>query len=673
MRAARFRKGSHPTLELGALVLVIGLATPLAAGAPGVAESPSDETVPEGGEMILFQDIHPVFGASKYEQKPIEAPASVTVVSSEEIRTLGLRTLAEVLGGVRGFFITYDRNYSYAGIRGFGRPGDYNSRILLLLDGHRVNDNIFDSALIGTEGIVDLSVVDRIEIVRGPSSSLYGASAFFAVVNIITKSGRDLKGAEVSAWGGSFNTRSGSFSYGNRWPNGLELLVSGSDSKSRGHALYFPEFDGQDGSDGWTGKRDGDATRKIFLKAAFGDFSLEGAFSHRKKDVPTASFGTDFNSKAENTTDDIGYLALRYERDLAGARRVNLELSYNDYYYKGLYPYGGIINYDTAKGQWAGFEGSTIQPLGQHQKVVLGAELRDNLHQDQRNYDVEPRTVYLDSKESSQIWALFVQDEIRLGDRFILNLGARHDHYNTFGGTTNPRLALIWMAGEGTALKLLLGRAFRAPNDYELFYGSVVQKPNPEAGPETIRSAELLLVSSFRGLRATAALYQNRIEGLLGLTVDPTDGLLQYRNIDRARARGLELALNGAFARRFDGRISYSFQDARDGRMNERLTNSPQHLAKASLAAMILQDKLTASLDGQYTSGTRAIDGSPIGASSIFNLGVRYHPWHSGVELGAWVRNLTAARYSNTASEEHVQRLIRQDGRSYRMAASYEF
>jgi iron complex outermembrane receptor protein len=408
------------------------------------------------------------------------------------------------------------------------------------------------------------------------------------------------------------------------------------------------------------------------MKASYGDFTLEGAFSHRKKEVPTASFGTDFNA-AESTTDDIGYVDLRYERVFSGARRVDLSLSYNDYYYKGLYPYRGIINYDSAKGRWAGLEGSTIQPLGQHQKVVVGAEFRDNLHQDQRNYDVDTSTIYLDSRESSRNWALFAQDEVRLGDRIILNLGVRHDHYDTFGATTNPRVAVIWRTGEETALKLLLGRAFRAPSDYELFYSSVVQKPNPSARPETIRSAELILESSFAGMRATAALYQNRIQGLLALTEDPSDALLQYRNIDRAQARGLELTLNGAMARRFDGRISYTFQDARDGRTDERLTNSPQHLAKASLAAMIIPDRLTASLEALYTSDTRANDGTAVGASAIFNLGLRYHPWRSRVELGAWVRNLTGARYSNTASEEHVQRLIQQDGRNYRVAASYEF
>jgi iron complex outermembrane receptor protein len=145
-------------------------------------------------ESLLFQEIPSVYSASKYEQKVTEAPSSVTIVTSEDIRKYGHRTLADVLRSVKSFYVTSDRNYSYVGGRGFGRPGDYNSRILLLIDGHRTNENIYDQAMVGTEGLIDIDLVDRIEIVRGPGSSLYGSNAFFAVINIITKAGQGPEG-----------------------------------------------------------------------------------------------------------------------------------------------------------------------------------------------------------------------------------------------------------------------------------------------------------------------------------------------------------------------------------------------------------------------------------------------------------------------------------------------
>ncbi|MDD1633656.1 MAG: TonB-dependent receptor plug domain-containing protein, partial [Methylococcaceae bacterium] len=194
-------------------------------------------------EALLFQEIPSVYGASKFEQKVTQAPSSVSIVTSQEIKKNGYRTLADILRSVTGFYVTYDQNYSYVGVRGFGRPGDYNTRVLLTIDGHRTNDNIYNQAMIGTEAILDVDLIERVEIIRGPGSSLYGSNAFFGVINIITPRGRDLKGTEVSGEVGSFDTYKGRISYGNRYQNGMEAILSASAYDSKGDRLYFPEFD----------------------------------------------------------------------------------------------------------------------------------------------------------------------------------------------------------------------------------------------------------------------------------------------------------------------------------------------------------------------------------------------------------------------------------------------
>ena len=96
-------------------------------------------------------DAGQVFGASERLQPVTEAPASVSFITAEEIARYGYRTLADILRGVRGMYVTDDRNFSLIGTRGFAKPGDYNSRILLLVNGHRVNDNVFGQAEIGAE------------------------------------------------------------------------------------------------------------------------------------------------------------------------------------------------------------------------------------------------------------------------------------------------------------------------------------------------------------------------------------------------------------------------------------------------------------------------------------------------------------------------------------------
>ena len=130
-----------------------------------------------------------VFGASERLQPVTEAPASVTIVTAEDIRRYGYRTLADILRGVRGFYVSNDRNYSYVGARGFAKPGDYNTRILLLVNGHRVNDNVYDQASVGGEFGLDMAAIERVEIIRGPAASLYGTNAVFGVINVITRTG----------------------------------------------------------------------------------------------------------------------------------------------------------------------------------------------------------------------------------------------------------------------------------------------------------------------------------------------------------------------------------------------------------------------------------------------------------------------------------------------------
>src|ERR1700724_1918558 len=195
-------------------------------------------------EELMNIQIDTVYRVSRFRQKVTEAPASVTIVTSEEIQKYGYRTLADILRNVRGFYVTYDRNYNYLGVRGYGPPGDYNSRIALMIDGHRLNDNIYDGAMIGTEFPIDVDLIERVEVIRGPNSSQYIASSFLGVINIITKRGRDIPRLSVAGEAASYGTYEGRVSYGKKFNNGLEMLLSGSFYTSHGpDQLFFPAFD----------------------------------------------------------------------------------------------------------------------------------------------------------------------------------------------------------------------------------------------------------------------------------------------------------------------------------------------------------------------------------------------------------------------------------------------
>lgn len=167
-----------------------------------IAKSQSDDLLGQVFSLDSLLNIK-ISAASKYLQKISEIPASVTIITSDEISRYGYQELSEVLNSIKGFYISYDRNYSYLGVRGFSRPTDFNNRILLMLNGHSMNENIYGAAYIGTDLGINLKSVERIEIVRGPSSALYGSNAMFAVINIITKKGNAIDGLQVDAGIGS--------------------------------------------------------------------------------------------------------------------------------------------------------------------------------------------------------------------------------------------------------------------------------------------------------------------------------------------------------------------------------------------------------------------------------------------------------------------------------------
>ncbi len=208
--------------------------------------------------------------------------------------------------------MSYDRVYNYVGFRGFGRPGDYNSRILLLVNGHRTNDNIYDQAMIGTEFLLDLDLIERIEVIRGPGSSLYGSNAFFAVINVITRSASELPGWQIAFEPSSFATYKARASYGGT-ARGTDLVMSGTASTSAGQTLYFPDFDSTDTNNGIAQHLDFDRFRDLFFSARRGSLSLQAGGNWRTKGVPTASWGIQFNDPSTFNRDQHQLADLAYK------------------------------------------------------------------------------------------------------------------------------------------------------------------------------------------------------------------------------------------------------------------------------------------------------------------------------------------------------------------------
>lgn len=618
-----------------------------------------------------------VYSASRFTQKLSEAPSAVSIVTAAEIKAFGWRTLADILRSMRGLYVTNDRNYSYLGARGFQRPGDYNSRFLLLIDGNRSNEAIYDQASIGTEGLVDVDTIDRVEFISGPGSSVYGTNAFFGVINIVTKSARNMKGAQVSAEAGSEGHRKARASYGWRNEDGVELLLSASSFRSSGEDLYFPEFDAPETNNGVARRLDYDRYRNLLAKAAAGPFNMKVAYVERTKGIPTASYAQVFNDPRSRTVDAQTAVDFGYRGALSRDVELTSRIHWGAYNYDGDYVYDMppvAVMRDGSRSRWWGAEARIVSTAIKGHKFAAGYEVQRDTRR--RQFNEGPAGLTLDTDNTANHHGIYVQDEITLHEDVLLNAGIRHDRHSGAGSVNNPRLGLIWKATPATTFKALYGKAYRAPNAYEQYYEILSeggQKANPGLQPERIRSVELIAEHHLAtDTRMTASVFRNEVTNLISQTIDPADSLLVFQNLDNVTATGLELELEKAWQHGARLRGSVSVQRTRDEATGLTPTNSPRRLAKLNWSMPVIKDAWRAGLEAQYGGPRHTLRGE-VGGGWLLNLTLSAARLMPGLDLSASVYNLLNHRLADPGGAEHVQDAIAQPDRQFRIKLTYSF
>jgi len=646
---------------------------------PGIAQEDLSELSIED-----LMDI-PVFAASKKVQLVSEAPAFVTIVTSNEIGLFGDQTIYEILDRVAGFYYTEDRAYSYLGTRGFSRPGDYNSRFLILVNGVRINNSVDDSSGSSRDFVMNPEVIERIEIVRGPGSSLYGTSAFFAVINVITKSAADIDGLDLLAGTGSNGDSRESFTFGHRMDNGLKIVANGSAFKNDGRSFYFEEFDDPTTNNGLTDpESDSEEETKFYLNLSKGPAVLQAGYSSRTKHDPTGAWDTQFNDPRNLVKDDILFVDLNISKEFSFGWLSNGRVGLNSYKFDGEYlydyaeegdpPYLTINKDETRVFTWLGELNFSTEKY-KNQMLTLGLEARMNTQQLQYNYDIEfPDEPYVDDDRESLVLGLFGQDEIRLTSNVLLNLGLRYDHYETFGGSVNPRVALVATPWNDTTIKFLYGKAFRAPNSYEMYYSDGYLLGNPELQPEENHSFEFLAEKRInQNFQVTAAVYHYTADNLINQEEDPDTGFLQFKNLGNVSAGGLDLVVDGRTASGISCRASYSYARARDEETDLRLTNSPENMVKLTVMVPVLKDKLTSGLTVRHMSSRLKFAGEPLGSQTLTDLTVQAQVPGTALQVNAGAYNLFDEEYAFPVGDEHRQSSIVGQGRNWRATLKFHW
>ena len=604
-----------------------------------------------------------VVSASRFAQDTSAAPSAVTVISQDEIRAHGWRTLAEILNGIKGLHISQDRSYSYLGVRGFGIPGDYNTRFLLLVDGYRVNDAIYEQAYLGNEFLLDVGVIDRVEFVPGAGSSVYGSNAVLGVINVITRSGSATPGVAVGVEAGSWGGKQVRVNLGRALADGGDLLLSASSLRNTGQAMDIPGIGPTPAS------MDGERADKLYAKWQQGNLAFSAAWMERKKDTPAAPFGTDVGVPGTATIDQQFFATLKHSHDVSADTNLQTQGFYGQSSYQGDYVYAGATERELTAARWWGLEVRALHTGFNDHKLIVGLDYQNSPYQSLR-YQGSPS---YDSLTKSWRVGLYAQDEWQLSQDLTLNAGLRFDRYSSFGNSTNPRLALIWDAFAATTLKLAYGTAFRAPSAYETHYEDATSAPNPALQPEKVTSWELIAEHTLPRGKLTGSLYRYRFDDLIQVGTDPVTGTRdQYQNAGSSRGVGMEIGLEQGFGDTVLGRFSYARQDVQDA-AGATQKNSPQHLFKAALRSVTGTWRPAAEL--HYVSARELVGGGTANAYWLANLTLTSHKLAPGLELSAGIYNLFDEHYSDPVGPGFgsLNSSLPQDGRNFRVKLAYTF
>ncbi|MES9992873.1 MAG: TonB-dependent receptor [Candidatus Thiodiazotropha sp.] len=533
-------------------------------------------------------------------KKPLsQAPAAVTVITAEDIKATGATNLVDILETVPGIHVRANQ-FAFRPLVQF--RGTNANQTLLMVNGVSMRDLMWGFGIFW-KGIPS-SVIERVEIIRGPGSALFGADASAGVVNVITKSTGIIQQTKAGIRSGSFNTHSGWLQYGDRW-NDFDIGLTIDLTNSDGHDPMV-EMDGQTRQDlalntdvslapdnahyGWS-------NQDIRLSIAKQEWRLHLDYMrHQDLEIGLTGAGVlDPVTRAEDSRFNLDLLYSNAElNDLWG---LDAELRYQDLDYSsgdgfqerppgafnGDYPQGVINQMRSAErriafevsGLYSGLDAHSLR-LGMgytwqdlyfvKQLINRGIDPNgDPLPPDSPLVDVSDTPYAFAPEKTRRIHYIFLQDIWSLNESWQLTAGVRYDDYSDFGDTLNPRLALVWQTTDRVTTKLLYGKAFRPPSFQELFAETSFAKPNPDLDPERSETVEFIIsLVANRELTLGVNLYRLTQSDFIRAveSADQTDR--QFLNTGKHAIRGIEFETKWQARENLRLSANYTVRDSDD-------------------------------------------------------------------------------------------------------------
>jgi outer membrane receptor for ferrienterochelin and colicin len=651
-------------------------------------------------EVALTQT-EEVTAASRVTESVEDAPSSVSIVSRKELSVMRYPTVAEALRGLPGVYLWDDRSYVTLGFRGLGRLGSYGNRVLVLVDGHPLNDNWIGSSYVAYDARVGLEDLERIEVVRGPGSVLYGTNAFSGVVNLVTRNEQRSSG-EVSVGAAGDGVARARVRANARLGEKSGMWASAGVARGEGNDYFFPEFVSDTppevagnarGADGFEA---GNFQGRLWLDWVSAAWYVH---SHEKR-VPTGVYETLLGDPRARQTDTRYSLELKAEPKFGGGVTTMTRAHFNHYRFRGGYPRDiadGGLEVDTYKGSWVGLEQRLEWRASEALRLTVGGE--GQLHFQSEQLARDDSGIFLDESRPYEIGAAYALIDGSVTDDLRLSAGARLDVYSTFGESVNPRAAIIYKPYERGNLKVMGGKAFRAPSIYELYYNDdgFTQVASPDLQPESIYSFEIEHTHRFSPtVTASAAVFSNYVKDLIleAGDGDETSPLYYVNSNVPIVTVGGELGVRRDWRQGYMIGVSYAYQHSRflagDSLSQlfgfekspdfRKVANSPEHLAALKGAVPIVGRALT--LGSRITFETGRYDRNELVTDAAQGKTEAFALWDVvfsgeearwGLSWAAGVYNAFDWRYSLPVSGEFRQNSIAQSGRTFLVSGELIF
>jgi iron complex outermembrane receptor protein len=633
-----------------------------------------------------------VITASAFEQKISDAPSTMIVITSQQIKERGYEKLEDVLRDVPGvdFIHTYGQAPSFITFRGM--HGDENRRILFMIDGIVENSIMGGYELAGPA--YSLHNVERIEIIWGPGSALYGANAYSAVINLITQKGSDINGLHYSKAYGSFNTGLENLLIGTK-KNNVELMLSASHYNTDGprfenrHPKYSNSY--IDNAFSFNGNISY-STKKFKTTFGFRAYQTPGGTGELTVS-PTQLFGLPSQGNANlgiggilqsDFNGEKASLVETYSRTVFWHNEFNpdskFSISFNVHYREGglsdqSYVYLNLPGTNTISRSIFAYYANRIKSEISANYIftenhILSAGIQysqDNLENGFREVIPDTDIDTVQNIALTNIFATFgarkyiIQNnfgsylQYMLHTKFLrstnLTFGTRYDYNDVYGTTVNPRIALINQVNKYMAIKLLYGNAFRAPTNFELYTAAGVRIANPDLKPEKINTYEANIIYSFmKMIIFQFNLFRNDLTDIIVQDVPIGDGLNQNQNVGNAITSGIETKLDIVPSKFVSAFINFTYQYGKENEGEENFYIPNISTIKGNIGFTLhIRELISVSLIENLVGGRSVPSTNPlekIDGYFITNLIINTKPiFNNRVSLSLNIRNLFNQKY----------------------------